>query len=77
MGKAASFPENGGESTSFPELPITYYGEPLLVDTPELTFIFIVLALSTFRDYDKNGDEYFDKKEFAVCSVKDGAEEIA
>jgi Ca2+-binding EF-hand superfamily protein len=39
------------------------------VDTPELTFIFIILASSTFKDYDKNGDGFLDEKEFAASKT--------
>jgi Ca2+-binding EF-hand superfamily protein len=39
------------------------------VDTPELTFIFIVLASNTFKDYDKNGDGFLDEKEFATSKT--------
>lgn len=40
-----------------------------VVDTPELTFIFIILASNTFKDYDKNGDGVLDEKEFAASKT--------
>ncbi len=39
------------------------------VDTPELTFIFIILASNTFKDYDRNGDGSLDEKEFAASKT--------